>query len=132
MGINDYIGIPFKVHGRDKSGLDCYGLVRLFYQNELGVILPDTLDYIDNINSYNAARKTVQDTGKFVKIENPEFGAIGLFRFMGMPTHVGVYIPNGKLLHVKVKSNSVLQKIESCWLGKRLEGWYKFLGGNDE
>lgn len=32
---------PYKPHGRDYDGLDCYGFVYLYYRDVLGVRLPD-------------------------------------------------------------------------------------------
>ena len=36
-----FLGIPYRHGGRDRKGLDCLGLVHLFYQ-ELGIKIPDT------------------------------------------------------------------------------------------
>ena len=37
---NTYIEIPFMAHGRDKNGLDCWGLIWLTYKEQRGIILP--------------------------------------------------------------------------------------------
>ena len=42
MQCSDYIGIPYKERGRDITGLDCWGLVHMYY-NDMGVTVPDYL-----------------------------------------------------------------------------------------
>ena len=40
-GVAKYVGIRYQSRGRSFDGCDCYGLVRLFYQAELGIELPE-------------------------------------------------------------------------------------------
>lgn len=36
-----YVGLPYCLGGRERDGVDCWGLVRLVYREERGVLLPD-------------------------------------------------------------------------------------------
>ena len=37
---NEYVGIPWRWRGVGRDGVDCYGLLRLVYSEQLGVNLP--------------------------------------------------------------------------------------------
>ena len=37
IDISKYLGIPYQHRGSDNSGVDCYGLPRLFYKTEFGI-----------------------------------------------------------------------------------------------
>lgn len=39
--VNDYVGIPYAVGGRDRNGLDCWGLLCVVFREQRGVELPD-------------------------------------------------------------------------------------------
>lgn len=39
--MRQYTGIPYKVLGRDRSGIDCWGLISLVYRECWDVQLPD-------------------------------------------------------------------------------------------
>jgi len=109
---NKYIGVSYKEHGRDlKTGVDCFGLVINVLKNEFNISLSD---WMENEEEFN----------KFKKVDEPEIGSIGLFKFIGVPVHVGVYIGDGRLLHVAPGEMTVAEKIESRRLKDRVCGWY--------
>ena len=37
---NSYVGLPWREHGRDRDGVDCWGVLRLIYLERLGIELP--------------------------------------------------------------------------------------------
>jgi cell wall-associated NlpC family hydrolase len=128
MDINKYIGIPFKIHGRDFNGLDCYGLVRLFYKEEFGIELPLFLGYDNTVKSYSEKIDVSRKLLDVVRIDKPEVGSIGLFRYKGFLSHVGVYVGNNMLLHILNKTDSICVRTTNTTIKGRLEGWYKYVG----
>jgi probable lipoprotein NlpC len=113
MDFNKYIGIEFKAHGRDMTGLDCFGLARLVLKNEFNRDLPEWID--DN----------EADFSRFKKTDDPKPGCIALFSFTGVPAHVGVYIGEGRVLHVAPGESAVAEKIDSRRLKGHLQGYYE-------
>lgn len=39
-----FIGLPYADKGRDRDGVDCWGLVKLVYAEVAGIVLPDYSD----------------------------------------------------------------------------------------
>lgn len=126
MNYDSYIGLPYKENGRDKSGVDCWGLARIFYDEQLGIKLPSYADLYDG--SYDpkavATINYFKDTWK--KVETPQLGDLCLFRILGEPIHVGVYIGNSRFLHSRDGKDSVIEHLESLQWFRRLEGFYRY------
>lgn len=124
---NKYINIPFESHGRTFQGCDCYGLVRLFLNNELGKNLPDFEDYINPKDREQIQNLIIKNKPLISakQIDTPEEGCIAVFNIRHHPTHLGVYIGNNYILHTMQGSNSLLEKIDSPRLRGRLEGFYE-------
>lgn len=123
--MDKYIGIPFVLGGREYTGCDCYGLVRLFYEDYFNIILPkyDLYKQFDSILLYTLidCNKSLLD---FEQIDKPEFGDVGLYNFYGNPTHLTIYIGNDKILHIMRGTDSVIEKYNSPRLRGRFNGWY--------
>lgn len=121
---NNYVGIPFKMGGRDRQGCDCWGLVRLFYLEQYNVDLPLFNDYTD----YGEIRRYVQVGIKVIapkQIMAPRVGDVALIRLPGRDaSHVGVYVGAGKLLHIINKADSVIERADRLVVGK-VERWYE-------
>jgi lipoprotein Spr len=129
-----YIEIPFVDKGRDFDGCDCWGLVRLVYENEFDIPLLSFTGAYQTANEGSVVKEVVR-AGKAlidnVCKEKPAYGDVVVFNMKGNPCHVGVYVGNNKVLHVMNRSNSVCERLNSPRLKGRVEGYYEIRKENN-
>ena len=111
-----YIGLPFVEHGRDWSGVDCWGLVRLMIGSEAGVWLPSfATSYScttagDEVSGSVAAN--CYDSPEWLDVPAGEEGPMDMVVMRGWwrnadgklrsgEIHVGAVVRPGTLLHVE-------------------------------
>ena len=120
------IGIPYEAHGRTREGCDCYGIVRLALA-EMGKALPPFAFDYDAADRAEEAR--LIDTGLpligAAKIEVPELGDIVLMRFLGITSHVGLYVGGKMILHITKGKASCIEPIDSPLIASRIVGFYR-------
>ena len=109
--VNDRIGTPWVLGGRDYSAFDCWGLVLLFYRDVLGKQLPDwesagkSKTWI--LEQFAEARDQI-----WQKSDTPKNGdIIAVFSASGTPFHVGL-LWNGRMLHSQKGVNCVLDDLD--------------------
>lgn len=125
--MNKFIGVPFSDAKESFKGANCYGLVRLFYREELGIIIP-SLDVPSNHSNKVFATFLKQISEHWESVDVPNYGdVVAMSQDLSHPKivqHVGVYIGNGKILHTLNKLNSHVSNIET--LRPIIKGFYKW------
>jgi hypothetical protein len=126
MNYNKYIGLPYASNGRDESGIDCWGLVRLFYKQEYDIELPSYTE--EYSGAYDTRILDMMDIYKnnWAQVQQPEVGSVIVFNILGEPFHVGVYVGEDKFIHARDGMDSVLESVNSPKWAKRIEGYYKY------
>lgn len=125
---NKYIRVPFADKGRAENGCDCWGLARLIYQKELGIVLPKLLDYRDTLDRSTISNIYAEESQNWSEIsigaEQP-FDLIVL-KMMGFPMHVGVVYQKGFMIHcLKDVGTTVVEYNSRLW-NKRIVGFYRY------
>lgn len=126
MDYNKYIGLPYKDNGRDESGVDCWGLVRLFYKNELSIDLPSYTELYSGGTDTAIPQAIISNKDNWIERGEGVPGDVCLFNIFGEPAHVGIYIGGGSFLHVRENQDSVIESINSVKWSKRFVGFYKY------
>lgn len=126
MNFEKYIGIPFLEKGRDATGLDCWGLVRLIYKQEYNINLPSfatdyTLSDDDRIGELFAQYKEGWEV-----LDNPQPGSAVIFRMFGTESHIGVVVDNSRFIHVREGRDTVIESLESGKWAKRIVGFFQY------
>jgi len=114
MEYKDLVGIPFKYGGRDKSGMDCWGLVVEIYRR-MGIEIED-LDYCNKIAFGDNPVFEEHKSEDWERVMPPfKEGDVVLFRLHGAqyPTHCGVYLKGGKVIHAVERHGVVITPIRS-------------------
>ena len=107
---DSYIEIPFKPDGRDRNGLDCYGLVCLVYKERLGIELPDYKGVFTD-HSYGTLRAVAKAFAvgreRWQKVTDPHEFDVVMLRTGHYTWHIGLVIDNRRMLHI-------ISGIDSC------------------
>lgn len=126
---NDYLGIPFKRGGRDRTGLDCFGIYRLAALEHFNVQLPTFLEPFTTKYEQTELRALIEhrmpDLGRTVARGAERCGDIIFLRPRGV-LHVGMVLGDGKMLTVEEKAGSVVDRYQTRYWEHRIEGFYRF------
>lgn len=114
-----YLQIPYQHLGRDTSGVDCYGLVKLFYQQEFGIVLEDL---IYNIDWYKEDPKYILNLYKkmgFIKTTDLIYGNILVLKEGSFIKHLGVVLEDTNyFLHTTAKGTCCSKLNQGYWHDK--------------
>lgn len=122
----EMVGIPYLDGGRDREGLDCYGLVLLFMK-ELGIDLPDW-DYerdwakqggnllIENYHEHaEQIGRVYMAPGDLIMFENHP----------GVANHLGIFLGSGKFIHVVENAGVVIMRLNTQPHSRRMHSCYR-------
>lgn len=126
MDYNSYIGLPYESNGRTRAGVDCWGLVRLFYAEQLHIELPDYSELYSG--AWDPELSSVIELHKsgWAETSDAQPGDVCLFNIYGEPAHVGVYLGNRKFLHAREGRDSVVESLDSHQWSRRFGGFYRY------
>ncbi len=127
--LGHYIGLPFKEHGRDRSGLDCWGLVRLVLDEQFGFHVPSyASDYTRTTDSAAISRLIDREAMDWRAIARGQecLGDVIVLRMRGQPMHVGLIAGDGQMLHVERGVNSALERYTAARWSSRIEAIYRY------
>lgn len=101
--IDDWMGTPHRLGGFGRNGVDCSAFVGMVYREVYGKDLPRTSrDMADNVK-----RKYERQL---------EEGDLVFFSFGGSNIdHVGIYLHNGKFVHVSTKRGVIISDLKDTW-----------------
>lgn len=122
-----YLGIPERDHGRGFDGCDCWGLVRLVYQRELGCDLPCYAGAVDLAEREEIDRimQGARDGGMWRPVPKAEIQAFDVLTFRQGPVtcHIGVAVTRALMLHMKGRAH--VARLDHAHYRLRLTGVYR-------
>lgn len=125
---DDYIGLPFLSKGRDRRGLDCWGLLRLVHEDLLGIVHPS----YDETYTIAAANREVSNAfcsgleGPWEEVTVPKGLDVVILTLSGKPFHCGIVTIPGYMLHILKGCNSIIEPYNSRHWERRIDGIYRY------
>jgi len=108
--VNEWLGVPHRIGGKDKSGIDCSGftsvVLRQVYQKEL--VGPSA---------------TMATKCREIKKNELKEGDLVFFKINGVKvSHVGVYLSKGYFAHATVKKGVLISSLAEPYYEKYYSG----------
>jgi cell wall-associated NlpC family hydrolase len=118
--------------GRDvKTGLDCQGLM-LAVMKLYGHDVKDTDTAIYATEVVSQLINNELASGKWEKVDSPEEGCVVVLAIdsfhPNVAQHLGVYVGEGKFLHILEKIGVCTTSIEHRFFKNKIKGYYRWKG----
>lgn len=129
-----FVGLPFADHGRDASGSDCWGGVRLVLRELCGLVLPDYGKGYRHTGDCDGIGVAIRDglVADFDRVERPQPFDLVIFNLAGKPWHVGVVADRTQFLHWPqpdkrsgTGGTSRMERFTDRMWRNRVEGYYR-------
>lgn len=123
-----YLSLPFADLGRDRSGVDCWGLVTLAYREQRGIDLPSyTERYASLAERAEIASVMVDGRSLWAPVPRPAEWDVIMFRRAWGPSHVGIVVGSGQFIHASQSAGAVLiERYNAGRWARTLEGFYRY------
>ena len=125
--VNKYIGIPYKLHSQTMEACDCYGLLRLVFEKEFGILLPSfSAEYGADSKPQRIEELYSQHMSSWKQVEAPAVGDAVFFNVAGLAKHVGVVVSDKHFLHnLKEPGSSTVADFTGRRWRNRMIGFYR-------
>jgi len=121
-----YIGIPYKNLGRTREGCDCWGLLRIIYQEEFDMILPEYDGLIlDDAEKLEIERIINSHREDWEQVDIPVIGDGVLMNVFGLAIHIGVYIGNRQMIQAMKGADSCIVRLDNKLWKPRFAGFWR-------
>lgn len=130
-----YIGLPFEERGRDRGGLDCWGLVRLALAEQAGLALPCLMhDYRGTADTRAIAALIRRELPFWRAVEDgrEKLNDVIVLRLQGHPVHVGLVLGDGCMLHIERGIDSAIERYRGPRWQDRIFGFYRYEPFHDD
>lgn len=123
--MKEYVGIPYKNKGRDKKGVDCWGLAMLVYRECLGAELPSYGDVsAEDIKAIYKAMSAGKDEDIWVEISSSDVKKYDIC-VMRHPQfnrvcHAGIMVDARRVLHVEKGVDSAIVELKHSSIRERI------------
>lgn len=107
-------GVPYRLGGMSRAGVDCSGFVQLTFKNKLGIKIPRSTEAQSKI-------------GIPVDRRELETGDLVFFKTSWKKGHVGIYLNNGFFLHASTSRGVMISNLENpywrraYWMSRRID-----------
>ncbi|PHS23173.1 MAG: peptidase P60 [Methylophaga sp.] len=103
---NSWQGVPYRLGGLSKKGIDCSGFVYLTFKDQFGITLPRTTE-------------SQVKRGTRVYIGELQTGDLIFFKTAWRTRHVGIYLSDGQFLHASTSKGVIISRLDNVYWKKK-------------
>jgi hypothetical protein len=115
VDVPDLVGLPYKLHGRDESGLDCFGLIWLIAKRN-GTPIKDPV-----YKGFDPSLVKLANYAGLKQIDNFETECVLEIEKDGR-LHLGYSIDEERMIHCTHNEGVIVENIKNY----QVKGYYKF------